>query len=66
MKGSCWFTFPVGQFYPVDSLYHYIKQSFDRGGSNILLSTAPDKTGTYRLADRDSIIKLGNLIWGKQ
>jgi hypothetical protein len=65
MKGSVWFTFPVSQFYPVDSLYHYIKQSFDRGGSNILLSTAPDKTGTYRQADRDSIIKLGNLIWGK-
>jgi hypothetical protein len=56
----------VSQFYPVDSLYHYIKQSFDRGGSNILLSTAPDKTGTYRQADRDSIIKLGKLIWGKE
>jgi alpha-L-fucosidase len=66
MKGSVWFTFPVSQFYPVDSLYHYIKQSFDRGGSNILLSTAPDKTGSYRLADRDSIIKLGKLIWGKE
>jgi hypothetical protein len=66
MKGSVWFTFPVSQFYPVDSLYHYIKQSFDRGGSNILLSTAPDKTGTYRQADRDSIIKLGNLIWGRE
>lgn len=63
MKGSVWFTFPVSQFYPVDSLYHYIKQSFDRGGSNILLSTAPDKTGTYRQADRDSIIRLGKLIW---
>lgn len=66
MKGSVWFTFPVSQFYPVDSLYHYIKQSFDRGGSNILLSTAPDKTGEYRQADRDSIIKLGRLIWGKE
>jgi len=66
MKGSVWFTFPVSQFYPVDSLYRYIKQSFDRGGSNILLSTAPDKTGTYRQADRDSIIKLGKLIWGKE
>jgi alpha-L-fucosidase len=65
MKGSVWFTFPVSQFYPVDSLYHYIKQSYDRGGSNILLSTAPDKTGTYRQSDRDSIIKLGKLIWGK-
>jgi len=65
MKGSVWFTFPQSQFYPVDSLYHYIKQSFDRGGSNILLSTAPDKTGTYSQANRDSIIKLGNLIWGK-
>lgn len=66
MKGSVWFTYPQSQFYPVDSLYKYIAQSFERGGSNILLSTAPDKTGTYRQADCDSIIKLGKLIWGKE
>jgi alpha-L-fucosidase len=64
MEGSVWFTYPDSKFYPVDSLYHYIKQSFNRGGSNILLSTAPDPTGTYRQADRDSLIKLGKLIWG--
>ena len=62
MKGSCWFTHSDSQFYPVDSLYKYIKQSFDRGGSNILLSTAPDKSGSYRPADADSIVKLGKLI----
>jgi hypothetical protein len=66
MKGSVWFTYPQSQFYPVDSLYKYIAQSFERGGSNILLSTAPDKTGTYRQADCDSIIKLGSLIWGRE
>ena len=66
MKGSVWFTYPQSQFYPVDSLYKYIAQSFERGGSNILLSTAPDKTGMYRQADCDSIIKLGKLIWGKE
>jgi alpha-L-fucosidase len=66
MKGSVWFTFPVSHFYPVDSLYHYIKQSFDRGGSTILLSTAPDKTGSYSKANSDSIIKLGKLIWGNK
>jgi len=66
MKGSCWFTFPVSHFYPVDSLYKYIKLNFERGGSNILLSTAPDKTGTYSRANSDSIIKLGKLIWGKK
>lgn len=65
MQGSVWFTYPESEFYPVDSLYRYIKKSFDRGGSNILLSTAPDKTGNYRQADRDSIIRLGKLIWGK-
>jgi hypothetical protein len=65
MKGSVWFTFPQSHFYPVDSLYKYIKQSFDRGGSNILLSTAPDKSGTYSQANGDSLIRLGNLIWGK-
>lgn len=62
MKGSVWFTYPGSRFYPVDSLYKFIRQNYDRGGSNILLSTAPDKTGTYRKADRESIIKLGELI----
>jgi hypothetical protein len=66
MKGSVWFTFPQSQFYPVDSLYKYIKQSFDRGGSNILLSTAPDKTGTYSQANGDSLIRLGKLIRSKK
>lgn len=66
MNGSVWFTYPKSQFYPVDSLYRYIAQSFERGGSNILLSTAPDKTGTYRQADCDSLIKLGKLIWGNE
>ena len=64
MKGSVWFTFPQSHFYPVDSLYKYIKQSFDRGGSTILLSTAPDNTGTYSKANCDSILKLGKLIQG--
>jgi alpha-L-fucosidase len=64
MKGSVWFTYPNSRFYNVDSLYNYIKQSFARGGSNILLSTAPDKTGSYRKTDRDSLIKLGKLIRG--
>lgn len=66
MKGSIWFTFPMSKFYPVDSLYHYIKESFDRGGSNILLSTAPDKTGGYSKANSDSLIKLGKLIWNNK
>ncbi len=61
MKGSVWFTYSGSQFYPVDSLFKYISQSFARGGSNILLSTAPDKTGSFRAADRDSLIKLGNM-----
>lgn len=62
MKGSVWFTYSDSGFYPVDSLFNYIKQSYDRGGSTVLLSTAPDKTGVYRKADGDSLIRLGNLI----
>jgi alpha-L-fucosidase len=62
MKGSVWFTYPDSRFYPIDSLYKYIKESYDRGGSNVLLSTAPDKTGSYRRQDADSIIKLGRMI----
>lgn len=66
MKGSVWFTYADSQFYPVDSLYQYIKASYDRGGSNILLSTAPDKNGSYREADAKSLIQLGKLIWKKE
>lgn len=62
MKGSVWFTYSDSQFYPVDSLFNFIKQSYNRGGSTVLLSTAPDKTGFYRKADADSLIRLGNLI----
>jgi alpha-L-fucosidase len=62
MSGSVWFTYPESRFYPVDSLYKYIRMSFERGGSNVLLSTAPDKTGLYRKADRDSLLKLGRKI----
>jgi hypothetical protein len=47
-------------------LYRCIKISYERGGSNILLSTAPDKSGTYKKADADSLIKLGKLIWDKK
>jgi alpha-L-fucosidase len=63
MDGSVWFTYPDSRFYPVERLYGYIKQSFDRGGSAILLSTAPDSTGSYRTQDADSLIKLGRLIF---
>jgi alpha-L-fucosidase len=66
MNGSVWFTYSDSRFYPVDSLYNYIKQSYDRGGSNVLLSTAPDKTGSYRKADAESLIKLGQLIRDKK
>lgn len=65
MKGSVWFTYTDSRFYPVDSLYKYIRTAIERGTSNILLSTAPDKTGSYRKADSDSLIKLGKMIWGK-
>jgi alpha-L-fucosidase len=66
MNGSVWFTYHDSHFYPVDSLYHYIKTCYERGGSNVLLSTAPDKSGAYKKADAESIIKLGKLIRGKK
>jgi alpha-L-fucosidase len=62
MQGSVWFTYQDSRFYPVDSLFKYIKASYMRGGSNILLSTAPDKNGIYKKSDVDSLWKLGNLI----
>ena len=66
MNGSVWFTYHDSHFYPVDSLYRYIKKCYERGGSNVLLSTAPDKSGAYKEADADSIIKLGKLIWSNK
>ena len=66
MGGSVWFTYHDSQFYPVDSLYRWIKTCYARGGSNVLLSTAPDKTGTYKKANADSLIKLGKIIWGNK
>jgi alpha-L-fucosidase len=62
MKGSVWFTYPDSRFYPIDSLYKYIKESVDKGGSNVLLSTAPDRTGSYRSQDAESLIQLGRMI----
>jgi alpha-L-fucosidase len=66
MEGSVWFTYRDSRFYPVDSLYRYIKECYERRGSNVLLSTAPDKSGAYKKADADSLIKLGKLIWGNE
>lgn len=66
MPGSVWFTYPGSHFYPVDSLYRYISESFARGGSNVLLSTAPDRSGSYRATDKDSLIKLGKLLYNRQ
>jgi alpha-L-fucosidase len=62
MKGSVWFTYPDSHFYPIDSLYKYIRACIDRGGSNVLLSTAPDRTGSYRSQDVESLIQLGRMI----
>ncbi len=63
LQGSTWFTYSDSHFYPVDSLLLFIRLNFERGGSNILLSTAPDETGRYREADKDSLLKLGKHIW---
>ncbi len=62
MPGSCWFTHSDSQFYQVESLFDYIKQSFERGGSNVLLSTAPDKTGVYKSEDAECLLRLGKMI----
>jgi alpha-L-fucosidase len=62
MSGSCWFTYTDSEFYPVESLFEYIKKNYQRGGSNVLLSTAPEKTGLYRPADAESLLRLGMLI----
>jgi alpha-L-fucosidase len=48
MEDSCWFTFTDGEPYPAEQLAPYAQGVFDRGGSNVLFSFAPDRTGFYR------------------
>lgn len=66
--GASWFTFGTGQgFAPsrplsAEFLYKRIRSASDRGASNILLSCAPDHTGSFRKDDIEQLVKLGEML----
>jgi len=67
---GCWFTygtgrpFPASTPFPPDELYKWIKQAYDRGACNVLLSLAPDHSGSMREQDVKQLRHLGKLLEG--
>ncbi len=65
---GCWFTYGAGRSFPAstpfppDELCEWIKQAYDRGASNVLLSLAPDHSGSMREEDANQLKQLGNLL----
>jgi hypothetical protein len=63
-----WFTYGVGREFapstplPVPVLFDWIKQAYDRGASNVLLSLAPDHTGSMRPQDVEQLEELGRRL----
>lgn len=68
LGAGSWFTYGSGKSFtasePLDAedLYEWIKQAYDRGASNVLLSMAPDHTGSIRKKDAAQLKKLGQLL----
>ena len=67
---GAWFTygsgrsFPASTPFPAEGLYKWIKQAYDRGASNVLLSLAPDHSGSMREEDVEQLKQLGKLLEG--
>lgn len=68
MGPGCWFTygegrsFPASMPFPAEDLCNWIQQAYARGASNVLLSLAPDHTGSMRKEDVEQLRRLGSLI----
>jgi len=66
--GASWFTygdgkdFAASESFSAEFLYKRIRVSLDRGANNILISCAPDHTGSFRKADITELVKLGKLL----
>jgi hypothetical protein len=69
-KVGVWFTYGEGYKFepsrpiPVQVLFDWIKQAWDRGASNVLLSFAPDHTGAMRPQDVEQLEELGRKLRG--
>jgi hypothetical protein len=65
---GAWFTygegksFPASQPLPAKTLFDWIKQSYDRGAANVLLSLAADHTGSLRQEDVRQLEELGSML----
>jgi hypothetical protein len=65
---GAWFTygegkgFPASQPFEVGPLFEWIQQAYARGAANVLLSLAPDHTGSMRREDVRQLEELGRLI----
>jgi hypothetical protein len=66
-KGA-WFTYGAGKGFPpsqpflAEKLAPWLQEAYDRGASNVLLSLAPDHTGSMREEDVKELVKLGGLL----
>jgi len=68
MGPGSWFTygdgraFPASRPLPSEVLCDWIRQAYDRGASNVLLSLAPDYSGSMREEDVEQLRRLGTLL----
>jgi hypothetical protein len=65
---GAWFTFgeglgfPTTQPLPVKDVFDWIKQAYDRGAANVLLSLSADHTGRMRPDDVRQLVEIGKLL----
>lgn len=68
MGPGSWFTygegrgFPASRPFPCEGLCDWIRQAYARGASNVLLSLAPDHSGSMRKDDVEQLCQLGHLL----
>lgn len=67
-KPGSWFTYGEGRDFPSSKplepklLFDWIKEAYDRGAANVLLSAAADHTGSMRAEDVKQLEELGAML----
>ena len=59
---GAWFTTRDSQPFPAKQIFDWIQQAYTRGASNVLLSLAPDHTGSMRPDDVRQLEELGKML----
>ena len=59
---GAWFTVRDSQPLPARDLFEWIRQAYERGANNVLISLAPDHTGSMRGEDVRQLEELGKLL----